>query len=59
MTANLVLATAKILGGALGHSYVLIADGIESALYIAGSAVIWGGLKFAARPLFGRRMRAA
>ncbi|MBA2434435.1 MAG: cation transporter [Chthoniobacterales bacterium] len=50
MAANVVLATAKILAGALGHSYVLIADGIESALDIAGSAIIWGGLKFAARP---------
>jgi cation diffusion facilitator family transporter len=29
---------------------VLIADGIESALDIAGSFVIWGGLKVAARP---------
>ena len=28
----------------------LIADGIESVLDIGGSAVIWGGLKFAARP---------
>ena len=50
MATNVVLATAKILAGALGHSYVLIADGIESALDIAGSAIIWGGLKFAARP---------
>ncbi len=50
MAANVVLATAKILAGALGHSYVLIADGIESALDIGGSAIIWGGLKFAARP---------
>ena len=50
MVANVVLATAKILAGALGNSYVLIADGIESALDIAGSAIIWGGLKFAARP---------
>lgn len=50
MGANVLLATAKILAGALGHSYVLIADGIESALDIAGSAIIWGGLKFAARP---------
>lgn len=50
MVANVVLATAKILAGAFGHSYVLIADGIESALDIAGSAIIWGGLKFAARP---------
>ncbi|MGI8889595.1 MAG: cation diffusion facilitator family transporter [Chthoniobacterales bacterium] len=50
MGANVVLATVKILAGALGHSYVLIADGIESTLDIAGSAIIWGGLKFAARP---------
>src|SRR5215212_8877888 len=50
MFANVGLATAKIGAGLLGNSYVLIADGIESALDIAGSVVIWGGLKFAARP---------
>jgi cation diffusion facilitator family transporter len=50
MGVNVILATAKIVAGVLGHSYVLIADGIESALDIAGSAIIWGGLKFAARP---------
>jgi cation diffusion facilitator family transporter len=48
--ANCLLACAKIAAGLLGSSYVLIADGIESALDIAGSAIIWGGLKFAARP---------
>lgn len=47
---NVVLAIAKIGAGVFGHAYVLIADGIESALDIAGSLVIWGGLKFAARP---------
>ena len=50
MIANVVIATAKIIAGLLGNSYVLIADGIESALDIAGSLIIWGGLKFAARP---------
>ncbi len=50
MGANCVLATAKIVAGVFGHSYALIADGIESALDIAGSAIIWGGLKLAARP---------
>ena len=50
MIVNVVLAAAKITAGFLGNSYVLIADGIESALDIAGSAVIWGGLKFASRP---------
>ena len=47
---NVVLACAKIAAGVFGNAYVLIADGIESALDIAGSLVIWGGLKFAARP---------
>ncbi len=50
MIVNLIFAAAKILGGLFGHAYVLIADGIESALDIAGSFVIWGGLKLAARP---------
>src|SRR4051812_23030545 len=47
---NVVLASVKIVAGVVGHAYVLIADGIESALDIAGSIVIWGGLKIAARP---------
>jgi cation diffusion facilitator family transporter len=50
MIVNLIFATAKILGGLFGNAYVLIADGIESALDIAGSFIIWGGLKLAARP---------
>jgi cation diffusion facilitator family transporter len=50
LAINVVLATVKIFVGIIGNAYVLIADGIESALDIAGSAVIWGGLKFAARP---------
>jgi len=50
MVVNLVFATAKILGGVFGNAYVLIADGMESALDVAGSFIIWGGLKFAARP---------
>jgi cation diffusion facilitator family transporter len=50
MIVNVGMAVAKISAGLLGNSYVLIADGIESALDIAGSAIIWGGLKFASRP---------
>ena len=50
MIVNVIFAAAKILGGLLGNAYVLIADGIESALDIAGSFIIWGGLKVAARP---------
>jgi divalent metal cation (Fe/Co/Zn/Cd) transporter len=41
MAANVVLASVKIIAGAFGHSYVLIADGIESALDVAGSIIIW------------------
>jgi cation diffusion facilitator family transporter len=47
---NVVLASGKILAGVFGHAYVLIADGIESALDVGGSIVIWAGLKVAARP---------
>ena len=50
LVINAVLAIAKIVAGIVGNAYVLIADGIESALDVAGSVVIWGGLKFAARP---------
>ncbi|HEX4697000.1 MAG TPA: cation diffusion facilitator family transporter [Candidatus Udaeobacter sp.] len=50
MVVNLIFATVKIVGGLAGNAYVLIADGIESALDIAGSLVIWGGLTVAMRP---------
>ena len=35
MMVNVVLAAAKISAGLFGNSYVLIADGIESALDVA------------------------
>jgi cation diffusion facilitator family transporter len=50
LVVNVVLASAKIMAGLVGHAYVLIADGIESALDVGGSIVIWGGLTVAARP---------
>ena len=50
LAINVVLASVKILAGVFGHAYVLIADGIESALDVGGSIVIWGGLTVAARP---------
>ena len=50
LAINVVLAVVKIVTGVVGHAYVLIADGIESALDVAGSIVIWGGLTVAARP---------
>ena len=50
LVINVVLASVKIVAGFVGHAYVLIADGMESALDVAGSLVIWGGLTVAARP---------
>jgi cation diffusion facilitator family transporter len=50
IVVNAVLATVKILSGVLGHSYALIADGFESTLDIVSSLIMWGGLKYAARP---------
>src|SRR5216110_1459938 len=50
LVINVVLASVKIVAGVVGHAYVLIADGIESALDVGGSIVIWGGLTVAAKP---------
>ena len=50
LVINVVFASVKIVAGVVGHAYVLIADGIESALDVGGSIVIWGGLTVAARP---------
>src|SRR2546423_15632907 len=47
---NVIFALVKISAGILGNAYALIADGIESSLDVAGSFIIWGGLRFAARP---------
>lgn len=47
---NLALAMIKLIAGLLGHSYALVADAIESMTDLVGSAVIWGGLRIAARP---------
>src|SRR5256714_14645727 len=50
LVVNIAFAIIKILGGVFGNAYALIADGMESVLDVAGSIVIWGGLRFAARP---------
>lgn len=47
---NTFLAVIKIAAGIFGHTYALIADGIESTLDIFGSLIIWGGLQIAAIP---------
>ena len=47
---NLVLAVVKFVGGILGHTYALIADGVESLLDVLSSLLVWAGLRVAARP---------
>lgn len=50
IAASSLLAAVKVLSGLLGHSYALIADGIESMLDIISSLVVWGSLKVAVQP---------
>lgn len=47
---NLVLAVAKITAGIVGHTYALVADGVESFADVAASLVVWGGVAVGARP---------
>ena len=49
MLLNMVLAIVKVLAGVIGHSYALIADGIESVADIFGSLIVWSGLRVARR----------
>jgi cation diffusion facilitator family transporter len=50
IAVSVVLAGVKIVSGIVGHSYALIADGIESILDVVSALVVWGGLRIAARP---------
>jgi cation diffusion facilitator family transporter len=49
LITNAALAVVKIIAGVAGHSYALIADGIESSADILGSTIVWGGLHIAGR----------
>lgn len=50
VVSNVFLAIIKILSGLIGHSYALIADGMESLLDVFSSIVVWAGIKIAATP---------
>jgi len=50
VVVNLSLAIIKIVTGLVGHSYALIADGIESTADIASSLVVWSGLRIGTLP---------
>jgi len=47
---NFFLAATKCTAGILGHSFALIADGLESAAYVVTGLVVFIGLKIAVRP---------
>lgn len=50
VTLNLALAAVKFAGGFFGHTYALIADGIESLLDVCSSVLVWAGFRVAALP---------
>lgn len=50
VSINLVLMLIKIGAGVVGHSYALIADGIESAADIFTSLITWAGYQLSLRP---------
>src|SRR5277367_1194983 len=47
---NLTLALVKCLTGLVGHSFALLADGIESFLDVISSSVVYWGLRIAIKP---------
>jgi cation diffusion facilitator family transporter len=50
VVVSVVLGAVKIITGLLGHSYALIADGIESMLDVVSGLVVAGSLKIASQP---------
>ncbi len=50
VVANVLLALTKGTAGYLGHSYALIADGIESLSDVVSSLIVAAGLKVASLP---------
>ncbi len=50
LVANGIFVAVKVSAGILGNSYALIADGIESAMDIVSSVVVWGGLRISQIP---------
>jgi cation diffusion facilitator family transporter len=47
---NLTLALVKCAAGLIGHSFALLADGVESFLDVISSSVVYYGLRLAIKP---------
>lgn len=50
IASNFVLAACKCVAGVLGHSFALVADGIESLSDVFSSMAVYLGLRFAIKP---------
>ena len=50
ISSNFILAMCKCLAGFLGHSFALVADGIESLSDVFSSAAVYFGLRVALKP---------
>jgi len=50
IASNFALAMCKCVAGALGHSFALIADGIESLADVLSSYAVYFGLRVAIKP---------
>ena len=50
IASNFFLAMCKCLVGFVGHSFALVADGIESLSDVFSSGVVYFGLRFALKP---------
>lgn len=50
IASNFVLAACKCVAGFLGHSFALVADGIESFSDVFSSLAVYLGLRFAIKP---------
>lgn len=49
VVVNVLLASAKLVAGLIGHSYALVADAAESAFDLFGSLAVWTGVRIADR----------
>lgn len=50
IVTNCLLALLKLATGVIGHSFALVADGIESFSDVISSSVVYLGLRFAIKP---------
>ena len=48
--ANLILAVTKCVAGLWGHSFALVADGLDSVADVVSGLVVYFGLKISIRP---------